>query len=73
MRSRGSLANKAVKQINVDHQHDEATDTGPLLHDGNGYMTAVAEILAAMATAMTTTTTTAAWAVDDDVGNMKIW
>ena len=35
-RSRGSLANKAFKRINVDRQHDNATDTGPLLHDGNG-------------------------------------
>ncbi len=73
MRSRGSLANEAFKRIDVDRQHDDATDVGPSSHDGNGYMTAAAEMLAAMAKATTTTTTTVAWAVDDDVGNIKIW
>jgi hypothetical protein len=77
VRSRGSLANKAFERINVDRQHDNATDAGPSSHDGNGYVTAAAEMLAAMATATTTTTTTmtmkAAWAVDDNVGNIKIW
>jgi hypothetical protein len=73
VRSRGSLANKAFERIDVDRQHDDTTDAGPLSHDGNGYVTAAAEMLAAMATATTTTTTVAAWAVDDDVGNIKIW
>jgi hypothetical protein len=74
VRSRGSLANKAFERIDVNRQHDDATDAGPLSHDGNGYVTAAAEMLAAMATATTTTaTTTVAWAVKDDVGNIKIW
>jgi hypothetical protein len=74
VRSRGSLANEAFERIDVDRQHDDATDAGPSSHDGNGYVTAAAEKLAAMATARTTTTTTtAAWAVDDDMGNIKIW
>jgi hypothetical protein len=76
VRSRGSLANEAFEQIDINCQHDDATDAGPSSHDGNGYVTAVAEMLAAMATAKTaamatTTTTTAAVAVDDDVGNIK--
>ncbi len=73
VRSRGSLANEAFEQINVHRQHDDATDVGPSSHDGNGYVTAAAKMLAAMAMATTTTATTAAWAVDDDVGNIKIW
>ena len=78
MRSRGSLANETFEQMDIDHQHDGAIDVGPLLHDGNSYMTAVAEMLAAVATAKMaatamTTTTTAAVAVNDNVGNIKIW
>jgi hypothetical protein len=72
VRSRGSLANEVFERINIDRQHDNATDAGPLLHDGNGYVTAAAEMLAAMVTATTMTTMTmAAWAVDDNVGNIK--
>jgi hypothetical protein len=78
VRSRGSLANEAFKQMDINHQHDDATDVGPLLHDGNSNVTAVAEMLAAVATAKMaatamTTTTTAAVAVNNDVGNIKIW
>ncbi len=78
VRSRGSLANEAFKQMDINHQHDDATDAGPLLHDGNGYVTAAAELLAAVATAKIvakamTTTTTAAVVVNNDVGNIKIW
>ncbi len=74
MRSRGSLANKAFEWIDVDHQHDNMTDAGPSSYDGNSYVTAVAEMLAAIAMATTRTTmTTAAWAVDDYMGNIKIW
>jgi hypothetical protein len=49
VRSRGSLPNKAFKRINVDRQHDNATDAGPLSHDRNGYMTVAAKMLAAVA------------------------
>jgi hypothetical protein len=73
VRSRGSLANKAFERIDVDRQHDDSTDVGLLLHDNNGNVTAAVEMLAAMAMATMTTTTTAAWAVDNDVGNIKIW
>ncbi len=77
MRSRGSLANEAFEQMDINHQHDNVTDVGPLLHDGNSYVTAVAEMLAAVATAKMAakamTTTTAAVAVNNNVGNIKIW
>jgi hypothetical protein len=78
VRSRGSLTNKVFEQININRQHDNATDVGPSSHDGNGYVTAAAEMLAAMATAKTAamatmTTMMAAVAVDDNVGNIKIW
>jgi hypothetical protein len=67
VRSRGSLANEAFERIDIDRQHEDATDAGQSSHDGNGYVTAAAEMLAAMATAKaaatatTTTTTAAVW------------
>ncbi len=73
VRSRGSLANKAFERIDVNCQHEDATDTGPSLHDGNGYVRAAAEMLKATVTATTMTTMTEAWAANDDVGNIKIW
>jgi len=63
--------------MDINHQHDDTTDVGPLLHDGNSYVKAVAEMLAAVATAKMAakamTTTTAAVAVNNNVGNIKIW